>query len=150
MELRRKSEVAGGDHTVPEPQGVSARRGREVLPDSDALVESFGLIAGASYRIAYSVGTARSRRLTRSTAIFEGRGVQKAWNGASVECLRFRLPHGREIVLLQHQLVDVRASTRNERGQWVLQDSGAPRRRVAHSVPAIDPSAPGWAHLLSR
>jgi hypothetical protein len=91
-------------------------------------VERFGLQAAEMYRVAYVVGGAESRRVSRSLAVFEGVSERRRWDGESALCLDFVLPHGRTLSLLSTQLVDVRPAGLNERGQWVLLAQDEERR----------------------
>ena len=89
-------------------------------PALPAAVDRFQLHAGEAYRIAYSIGASAQRRVSRSIAVFTGESERRRWGGDSIACLDFALPQGRQLSLLSDQLVDVRAATRNEQGQWVL------------------------------
>lgn len=91
-------------------------------------MERFGLQAAEMYRVAYVVGGTETRRVSRSLAIFEGVSEHRRWDGESVLCLDFVLPHGRPLSLLSTQLVDVRPAGLNERGQWVLLAQDEERR----------------------
>ncbi len=93
---------------------------------------SFGaLTPGAMYRIAYGVGGATERRITRSVVVFTGSGERRRWDGQQVPCLEFELPRGRTLSLLENQIVDARPAHFNEKGQLVLADNaGPPRRRI--------------------
>ena len=96
----------------------SASRGRLVRDRS--VVERLGLRAAEPYRVAYVIGGVESRRVSRSLAVFEGISERRRWDGRSALCLDFVLPHGRPLSLLPSQVVDVRPTGLNERGQWVL------------------------------
>ncbi len=105
------------------------RRGR-LVRDRSAL-ERFGLRAGEMYRVAYVVGGAGARRVSRSLVVFEGVSERRRWDGEAISCLGFVLPQGRPLSLVAAQIVDVRPAGLNERGQWVLlaQDRSRRRRR---------------------
>jgi hypothetical protein len=105
------------------PQG---RRGRLVRDRS--VLERFGLRPGEMYRVAYIVGGAQSRRVSRSLAIFEAVTERRRWDGEATSCLDFVLPQGRPLSLLASQIVDVRPAGLNERGQWVLLAEDRSRR----------------------
>jgi hypothetical protein len=70
--------------------------------------------------VAYVIGGVESRRVSRTLAVFEGISERRRWDGESALCLDFVLPHGRPLSLLPTQVVDVRPTSLNERGQWVL------------------------------
>ncbi|MGH7722962.1 MAG: hypothetical protein ACRENL_09075 [Candidatus Dormibacteria bacterium] len=91
-------------------------------------VERFGLRPAEMYRVAYVVGGAQSRRVSRSLAVFTGISERRRWDGDATSCLDFVLPQGRSLSLLATQLVDVRAAGLNERGQWVLLAQDGARR----------------------
>lgn len=116
-------------------EGVPVRRGRLLRDRTPA--EAFGLRTGEMYRIAYSAGGVRGRRVSRSVVLFQGPSHRRRWDGVTVDCLEFALPQGRGLSLLGSQLVDVRAAGQNERGQWVVRDLAlsAHRRRVSRRAP---------------
>lgn len=93
------------------------------------LAPAWQLTEGETYRIAYGVGGAAERRITRSVVIFTGAGERRRWDGQQARCLEFALPHGRTLSLLEDQLVDARPALINERGQLVLVSGGARRGR---------------------
>ena len=97
------------------------------------LLERFGLRQGAMYRVAYVVGGAEPRRVSRSLVLFDGVCQRRRWDGEVASCLDFVLPQGRALSLLASQLVDVRPAQLNEHGQWVLlaQAAGGRRRRAS-------------------
>jgi hypothetical protein len=91
------------------------------------------LMAGELYRIAYGVGAAGDRRITRSVAVFTGATERKRWDGVVARCLEFALPRGRVLTLLEEQLVDARPALINEHGQLQLvSGAGRRRRRILH------------------
>lgn len=94
-------------------------------------VDHFGLQEGEAYRIAYAIGGSHQRRVTRSIVVYGGASERRSWSGDVVACLDFALPQGRQLSLLENQLVDARPATQNERGQWVLQHTEGRRRRAA-------------------
>jgi len=94
----------------------------------------FVLTPESMYRIAYSVGGADDRRITRSIVVFKGASERRRWDGAPTTCLDFELPHGRALSLLDSQLVDARPARYDERGHLVLATEGnrrLPRRRLS-------------------
>ncbi len=111
------------------PTLPQVRRGRLVRDRS--VLERFGLKPGEMYRVAYVVGGAQSRRVSRSLVVFEAVSERRRWDGEAASCVDFVLPQGRPLSLLASQIVDVRPAGLNERGQWVLlaQDRGRRRRR---------------------
>ncbi len=92
------------------------------------MLERFGLKPGEMYRVAYIVGGAQSRRVSRSLVIFEALTERRRWDGETTACLDFVLPQGRALSLLTNQIVDVRPAGLNERGQWVLLAEDRSRR----------------------
>jgi hypothetical protein len=90
---------------------------------------AWALTVGDMYRIAYGVGGALERRITRSVVVYTGSGERRRWDGEQVRCLEFALPRGRTLSLLEHQLVDARPALINERGQLVLVSGGDRQRR---------------------
>lgn len=141
-----KAAVAGrsADHHV---EDVPVEKGDMGL-ETQMICSRFSLAKGECYRVAYAVGSNRSRRLSRSISVFSGVSRKRAWSGALVDCLDFTLPHGREVSLLPSQVIDVRPSTQNERGQWVLQENGGrARRRMAVPPMTLVPDS-SWAHLV--
>jgi hypothetical protein len=91
--------------------------------------ERADLVSGELYRISYAVGSPSQRRVTRSIVIYEGASQRRLWNGERVPCLEFSRPQGRWLSLLVTQLVDARPASMNERGQLVLSDEAALKRR---------------------
>src|SRR5437870_6269386 len=98
------------------------------LPEGDA-ANSVDLMPGELYRISYAVGSPSQRRVTRSIVIYAGASQRRLWNGHLVPCLDFSRPQGRQLSLLLSQLVDARPASVNERGQLVLTDETAAKRR---------------------
>ncbi len=94
-----------------------------------SVLDRFGLKPGEMYRVAYVVGGAQARRVSRSLVVFEGVAERRRWDGEAASCLDFVLPQGRPLSLLASQIVDVRPAGLNERGQWVLLAADRPRRR---------------------
>jgi hypothetical protein len=119
------------------------RRGRLVRDRS--VLDRFGLKPAEMYRVAYVVGGADVRRVSRSLVLFEGVSERRRWDGEATSCLDFVLPHGRPLSLVASQIVDVRPAGLNERGQWVLLTEDRPRRRRRSSrrltAPRPDPAA---------
>ncbi|MDQ6855912.1 MAG: hypothetical protein M3Z57_02410 [Candidatus Dormibacteraeota bacterium] len=114
--------------TVISAPGVAQmRRGRLVRDRS--VLDRFGLKPTEMYRVAYVVGGAQSRRVSRSLVVFEGVTERRRWDGEATSCLDFVLPQGRPLSLVASQIVDVRPAGLNERGQWVLLGQDRPRRR---------------------
>ena len=103
---------------------------RNRLVRDRGVAERFDLQPGATYRVAYVAGGGESRRVSRSLAVFEGVRERRRWDGEVAACLDFVLPQGRALSLLGSQLVDVRPTGLNDRGQWVLSTRArAPHRR---------------------
>jgi hypothetical protein len=113
------------------------RRGRLVRDRS--VLDRFGLKPAEMYRVAYVVGGANVRRVSRSLVLFEGVSERRRWDGEATSCLDFVLPQGRPLSLVASQIVDVRPAGLNERGQWVLLTPDRPRRRRR---PSRRPGAP--------
>jgi hypothetical protein len=90
---------------------------------------SWRLTEGETYRIAYGVGGAADRRITRSVVVYSGAGERRRWDGRLVRCLEFALPRGRMLSLLEEQLVDARPALINDQGQLLLVNGGGARRR---------------------
>jgi hypothetical protein len=99
--------------------------------------DRFGLQPGATYRVAYVAGGGESRRVSRSLAVYLGVCERRRWDGEVAACLDFVLPQGRALSLLSSQLVDVRPTGLNDRGQWVL----ASRVRAPHRRRGARPQA---------
>ena len=98
-------------------------------PASSAAQLVRSLRAGEMYRVSYAVGGPLQRRVTRSLAVFAGASQHRTWNGEVVVCLDFTRPRGRALSLLSTQVVDARPASLNERGQLVLLERTAGRRR---------------------
>lgn len=113
---------------------IHAPRRSRLLRDRTA-AERFGLTPGATYRVAYVAGGGDSRRVSRSLAVFEGVQERRRWDGETAPCLDFVLPQGRALSLLSSQLVDVRPTGLNDRGQWVLATRARASRRRRGSRP---------------
>jgi hypothetical protein len=117
------------------PIHAAAQRSRLVRDRNAA--ERFSLHPGAMYRVAYLAGGGESRRVSRSLAVFERVSDRRRWDGEVASCLDFVLPQGRALSLLASQLVDVRPTGLNDRGQWVL----ASRERAPHRRRGARPQA---------
>ena len=116
-------------NTVNDSEGPILTAGRSRILRDQTVAERFGLTPGATYRVAYVAGGGESRRVSRSLAVFEGVQERRRWDGESAPCLDFVLPQGRSLSLLSSQLVDVRPTGLNDRGQWVLATRARAQRR---------------------
>lgn len=151
--LPKKLSVCGDDERIRYPHVTHGRKvpaaNASIIANSmsySALPErgaAFHLQQGGMYRISYAVGSSQHRRVTRSLVVFEGASQRRLWGGQLVGCLDFSRPQGRPLSLLSAQLVDVRPATVNERGQLVLTDDPAQRKRRVSRRPSLV-EQPSW------